>query len=338
MTGDDLCVGTTTGDDLGPVGHLIYGPTWTERTIYTSPNIDLKEGTRYAIVVRASGSGAGNWAYSYSRRPGLYGGGTAYESDDSGETWEIHTSGVGNDESDMRFDTGTDSYKPTSDPENPYDGILLGVNGANWKAQVFTASSDYTLTNIKLLLGKQYSGSPGIITVSIRAMPPEKAITPGPANAATNVTLDQATITWVDGGGADTYNVYYGDTSGSLSLISEGQEELSLTITGITNGSPFSYIITRYWRIDSINASGTTTGDEWVFTTIRFNPPRPTRFYPTEDYYYRLLVDTNGDYGSPPPDGVEDTDYVVVTTPPSPMITTRKLVAVAENKFWYEDV
>ncbi len=168
---------------------------------------------------------------------------------------------------------------------------------------------------------------------------PSKATNPTPSNAAADVTLNQATITWEDGGGADTYDVYYGDTSGSLVKVSDAQAGLSLTITGIDDGSPFNHIVTRYWRIDSTNGAGTTTGDEWSFTTIRFYPPGPIYYYPTGNYYYQLLVNTNGGYGDHPVDGgVEDTDYVVVTIPPSPMVTKRRLVAVANNKFWFEDV
>lgn len=335
-SGDDLCVGTTNGDTLGPVGHLVYGPTWTERSINLTPNIDLISGTQYAIVMRISGSGSGNWAYSYSRRPGLYSGGKAYESADSGGTWEIHISGVGNDESDMRFNTGGgDSYLPTPSG-SPFDGLLLGCNGNQWKAQVFTASSDYTLSNITLLLAKQYQGSPGTITVSIRRTTPAKAINPVPTDANISVTLDQASVAWEDGGGADTYNVYYGDTSGNLSLVSSAQEGLFFTVTGITLGSPYGYLITRYWRIDSTNDSGTTEGDEWSFTTLRLRPPGPT--YQYGGFYFQLLVNGDGDWGIPPPVGVEDTDYVVVTYLPNFISTTRRLVGVADSKVWYEDI
>ena len=105
---------------------------------------------------------------------------------------------------------------------------------------------------------------------------PTKASTPTPADADTSVTLDQATLTWIDGGGADTYNVYYGTASGSLSLVSSAQAGKSFTITGIVDGAPYTYQSTRYWRVDSTNGAGTTPGDEWSFTTIAFNPPDPS--------------------------------------------------------------
>jgi len=144
---------------------------------------------------------------------------------------------------------------------------------------------------------------------------PEKAINPTPTNANDTVTLDQATITWENGGGATSYNVYYGDTSGDLTLVSEGQVETSLTVTGITLGSPYEYLITRYWRVDSINEAGTTTGDEWSFTTIKFDPPLPTGV---------TLDDDGNPTGTP--------------TGQNFMTTTRILVGVANNKVWFENI
>lgn len=170
---------------------------------------------------------------------------------------------------------------------------------------------------------------------------PSKAITPAPTNAATDVTLDQATLTWVDGGDADTFDVYYGTESGNLGdAVSSAQAGASFTVTGITDGSPYSYIVTRYWRIDSTNAGGTTTGDEWSFTTIRFDAPGVNYFYHTTGQYYRLLVQSDGTYGDVPGVGVENTDYVFLSASYEPnfISTQRKLVSVANSKVWIEDI
>ena len=170
-----------------------------------------------------------------------------------------------------------------------------------------------------------------------QASAPSKAINPAPTNAADDVTLDQTEATWEDGGGATSYNVYYGDTSGDLTLVSEGQAGLSLTVTGITLGSPYNYAITRYWRIDSVNAAGTTTGDEWSFTTIDFDQLRVS---------YNLIAGGSGagPYGTTT-DGGETFDGVPgeegvdwYYTGENNMVTIKRLVAIANNKFWYEDV
>ena len=69
--------------------------------------------------------------------------------------------------------------------------------------------------------------------------PPTKATNPSPADANTDVTLDQATISWTAGDDATSHDVYYGTESGNLTLVSDGQEETSFTITGIDDGSPW---------------------------------------------------------------------------------------------------
>jgi len=162
---------------------------------------------------------------------------------------------------------------------------------------------------------------------------PAKATTPAPTDAADDVTLDQAAMTWVDGGNSTSYNIYYGDTSGDLTSPSMGQEELSLTIAGITLGSPYDYAVTRYWRIDSINEIGVTEGDEWSFTTINFN----------QIMISYTLIDGGsgaGPYGTAPDfedePGVEGTDWRY--TGENNLVTLRRLVAAAENKFWYEEL
>ncbi len=93
---------------------------------------------------------------------------------------------------------------------------------------------------------------------------PTKADTPSPANNATGVDFSAFGLSWNDGGGADTYDVWIGP-SGNLVKVSSAQ-------AGTTYTSQLSECATgakTYWRIDSTNGSGTTTGDTWNFD------PRP---------------------------------------------------------------
>ena len=178
---------------------------------------------------------------------------------------------------------------------------------------------------------------------------PSKATTPAPTDAADDVTLDQATLTWVDGGGATSYDVYYGNNADVLAAVDNtdttgiyrgNQAGTSFTVAGVILGSPYEYVVNRYWRIDSVNAGGTTKGDVWSFTTIRFKPITVTYFYSTTGQYYYLLVQSDGTYGDPPPTGVEDTDYVYLAAgyEPNFIRTNRVLVGVANSKVWVEDV
>lgn len=330
-TGDDLAVGTTDGDTL---------PTYAsseEREVTFDSSYALVSGTQYAIVVRATGADATFALFWGGFRPGAYSGGENFKSVNSGSTWISPSSDVFVE--DQWFTTKAGGVAKDSYTGTPT--VWYSFGQTVWWAQTFTAASSYSISSVILKLSKASGKSPGTITVSIKAVEgatPTKATNPTPSNGNTDVTLDQATLTWEDGGGATSYNVYYGTESGNLSLVSEGQTETALTVTGITDGSPYPYITTRYWRIDSINDDGTTTGDEWSFTTIRFKCITVTFWYAAGGYYYRLLVDADGNYGSHPPTGVEDTDYEVLSGyAPNPIRTVRKLVAVAKNSFYYEE-
>lgn len=96
---------------------------------------------------------------------------------------------------------------------------------------------------------------------------PSKATSPTPSDTATGVKKSLAQVSWSDGGGADTFNVYFGPT-GNVTLRSSAQAGTSWTVT-----DTLSYNTEYTWRIDSTNANGTTTGDTWTFTTEVFDPP-----------------------------------------------------------------
>lgn len=193
--------------------------------------------------------------------------------------------------------------------ETPDDGIH-GWSLAEYEARLISLepNTEYDV----YIRGKENYGddwensnTETFTTANVGGDAPTKAKNPIPINVADDVTLDQETVIWEDGGGATSYDVYYGDTSGDLSLVSRGQEALSFTIWDITLGSPFDYSVTRYWRIDAENDVGVTTGDEWSFTSILFDPPVPT---------------------------------VAGSAVPNMMQTIKRLVVAAWNKIYYEDI
>jgi hypothetical protein len=89
--------------------------------------------------------------------------------------------------------------------------------------------------------------------------PPGKAISPTPANLATNVVVT-TDLSWAAGTGATSHDVYFGTTS-TPPLVSSNQASNTYDTGTMANGT------TYYWRIDEENAGGTTTGDVWSFTT-----------------------------------------------------------------------
>ncbi len=94
--------------------------------------------------------------------------------------------------------------------------------------------------------------------------PPGQAANPNPANGATGVSITND-LSWSAGSGATSHDVYFGTTS-------PGTSQGNQTATTFDTGT-MAYSTTYYWRIDEKNASGTTTGVVWSFTTAAVSLP-----------------------------------------------------------------
>lgn len=88
---------------------------------------------------------------------------------------------------------------------------------------------------------------------------------PNPANGQTGVPLNLAELTWSNGAGAVTNELYFGTNPASLSLVQSGSLATSWTITGVT----FTYGTTYYWQVVEIGDSCETNGAVWSFTTVQ---------------------------------------------------------------------
>ena len=120
-----------------------------------------------------------------------------------------------------------------------------------------TVNYDYNVTNAgKTTVTGSTSGLPG------------KATNPAPANAATAVDVNDG-LFWATVADANNYDVYFG-TSSPGSLIGN-QEPNTYDPAGAMDANT-----TYYWRIDSNNVTGTTTGDVWSFTTAVALPGKAT--------------------------------------------------------------
>ena len=96
---------------------------------------------------------------------------------------------------------------------------------------------------------------------------PGKAINPSPADGATTQPVTTA-LSWQNGGGANDYYVFFGTSNPPPPVVIQSDNHF---YPGV-----LSYETTYYWRVDSINATGTAIGDTWSFTTRPFvsNPGR----------------------------------------------------------------
>jgi len=83
---------------------------------------------------------------------------------------------------------------------------------------------------------------------------------PDPADGATGVSTT-AVLTWTAGTHAASHDVYFGTTQPGTFRGNQA---------GTTfDPGPLAPNTTYYWRIDEVNAAGTTTGTVWSFTTAR---------------------------------------------------------------------
>jgi hypothetical protein len=102
----------------------------------------------------------------------------------------------------------------------------------------------------------------------LSSSPPAQASNPSPANAATGVGKAALTLSWDTGSDETGQNVYFGQT-GSMVLVSTNQpgHTFAVASSALTHNTEYS------WRVDTINADGTTTGAVWTFTVAAFSPP-----------------------------------------------------------------
>lgn len=165
---------------------------------------------------------------------------------------------------------GCESYSPTL----LFYGYLkrgTWATGTTIKSGV-TGDKIWDVSSINFTVGQLYSwrvdtrSNSGdnnygtVCTFTGAAALPSKPINPTPVNSAVEVDFSNFTLSWQNGGGATSYDVYIGPV-GALIKVSSGQ----VGTIYITNISQVPYNQKIYWRIDAINASGTTTGDVWNF-------------------------------------------------------------------------
>ncbi|MHC4738480.1 MAG: hypothetical protein ACYS9Y_06215 [Planctomycetota bacterium] len=97
--------------------------------------------------------------------------------------------------------------------------------------------------------------------------PPGQASSPSPGNGTTDVSI-YASLGWTGGSGSTSSDVYFGTDS----TPDSGEFQTNQTATTFNPGA-MANNTTYYWRIDEVNAGGTTTGNVWNFTTEQQTQP-----------------------------------------------------------------
>jgi len=96
-------------------------------------------------------------------------------------------------------------------------------------------------------------------------LPPNAAINPNPYDAAENIAFD-TNINWMNGGGAASYEVFFGTDYPPTNIIN-GE---TVTSSNYEISDALEFNTTYYWRINSINDFGNTEGAIWNFATSGF--------------------------------------------------------------------
>ena len=263
------------GDDyvvLGTAGDLNFGDAtdfsvalWVNTTGWQDDaaiisNKDWNSGGNTGWVIAGQGGGSGSWQWNWN-----VSGGSRADYDPPGPTlsdgeWnyicvthdrdgmaKFYFDGVFQDERDISASTGTiDSGYPT----------VIGTDGAEgavWAYWFIGLIDDVRIYN-KVLTEAE---------IQMLAAPPE-AWSPDPADGATEVSKT-ATLSWLAGATAASHDVYFGADSAAVSdgtAFIANQAETSYSPAGLEKG------ITYYWRVDEVEADGTTkhTGAVWSFT------------------------------------------------------------------------
>jgi hypothetical protein len=141
-----------------------------------------------------------------------------------------------------------------------YDFIIMLFN--NDDGGTFVADRDYSVDSDLYHQKFETASQDGQVP------PPLKPINPTPGNEALNQSIN-IIPSWSNGGGATSYDVYFGTDSSP----DAGEFKGNTTSSSYDPGS-LAYNTKYYWRIDSKNSAGTTPGTIWGFTT-QVEPPAP---------------------------------------------------------------
>jgi len=168
-----------------------------------------------------------------------------------------------------------------STPSSNYGMLVNSDSVASVDSHRFFASNEGTNAATRPKL---------IVTYSTGVAPPGQASSPSPANSATDVSID-TDLSWTAGSGATSHDVYFGTSS-------PGTFQGNQTATTFDTGS-MSNDTTYYWRIDEVNAGGTTTGTVWSFMTAAASGPVTEEFGDAADTNYPgTIADTFANVGS----------------------------------------
>jgi len=141
-----------------------------------------------------------------------------------------------------------------TDYENDDYTLKSDACAVDFGSAVYAAETD--------ILGVNRGANPDVGAYEYVTGGSSKATTPDPADDETDVSRTND-LGWVNGGGAENYNVYFGTNTPPTNIVNGTNQDATAYDTGT-----MEYETVYYWRIDANDANGITTGDAWNFTTL----------------------------------------------------------------------
>lgn len=156
---------------------------------------------------------------------------------------------------DNNSDFSSPEINQTATASNYTPATPLTAGAYYWKVKTQDGSSQWGAWS-----------SPGLFTINQTVTAPAQVTSPNPANGIANV-ITTTSLAWALADRATSYDVYFGTTSPGTS---RGIQNSTSYNPGVLNPGT-----TYYWRIDSRNSAGSTTGIVWSFTTVEgtITPP-----------------------------------------------------------------
>ncbi len=98
---------------------------------------------------------------------------------------------------------------------------------------------------------------------------PNQVTGPDPSDGASSVAKDEM-LFWAAAGGAASYDVYVGTNLSAVISANAASPEFmgNQPDSHYVPAGNWTYLVTYYWRVDSVNSFGTTAGTVWCFTAL----------------------------------------------------------------------
>lgn len=150
-------------------------------------------------------------------------------------------------------------YRKNTDNSLTYLGST--PNNAYFVPKVERAGTESSVEIVVQAVGKEFGHSEAATTTfnwNINQAPGQ-AYNPAIADGALQISRNHACLSWQSGNGTTTHDIYFGTNNPPPQLTSQNATDYILPALDAAQK--------YYWRIDSRNSLGTTTGALWSFTT-----------------------------------------------------------------------